>query len=438
MQPRRSERVTEQLREELAELIENEVADPRVDFVNVTRVQLSGDGKSALVLISPQAGEGREAELLRGLEHAKGFLRRELAVRLQLRYTPDLRFAIDHGPQNAERVETLLQRIQKRTRKPLTVVLLWLSAGLARGEWLRYESSAYAMGSTYTIAAYGEDRGQLSAGVEAAFNEVRRIDQMLSNYMAASELSEVNRDAYDHPVLASPEFFRLAEKCQEYSRQSEGAFDWTVGPLMHVWGFFRDSGRLPGKDEIQEALKTVGYQHVHLDPAERTVRFDLEGVELDPGGIGKGYAVDRMVAVLRESGVERALVSAAGSSIYGLGTPPDEPRGWRIRIRDPKSEEVTVAEVYLKDTSLSTSGSYEKFFEVEGKRYSHLMDPRTGFPARGMLSVSVLAPQTLDSEAWTKPVFINASEWTRTHLPEGLRAFVCEESKACYWTPGSP
>jgi thiamine biosynthesis lipoprotein len=435
MQPRRSERVVEQLREELAELIENEVADPRVGMVNVTRVQLSSDGKQALVLITPVERKKEETACLRGLESAKGFLRRELAGRLQLRHTPELRFAIDHGPSNVQRVETLLDRIHKRSRKPLALLLLCGSAGLLRGETLRYESSAYAMGSTFTIAAYGEDRAQLAAGVEAAFQEVRRIDHFLSNYIAASELSEVNRDGHRKAVLVSPEFFRLAEKCQEYSRLSEGAFDWTVGPLMRVWGFYRDSGRLPAKDEIAQALGKVGYQHVQLDPGERTVRFARDGMELDPGGIGKGYAVDRMVEVLRESGVQTALLSAAGSSIFGLGGPPGEPRGWRIRIRDPKSEAVTVDEIYLKDMSLSTSGAYEKFFEAEGKIYSHIMDPRTGYPAQGVVAASVLAPRTLDSEAWTKPVFINGGEWTRQHLPAGLRAFLCEAGKPCFWVP---
>jgi len=430
MRGRRSERAAEQIRAELAELVENEVADPRVGSVVVTGVRLSADGKQAEVLVSrPDRGEG-ERECLRGLESARGFLRHELATRLQLRHTPELRFTIDHGPEHARRVEVLLERIKKRA--PLLVLLL--AATSPGAEMLRYEASAPAMGSVYTVAAYHPDRANVSAAVEAAFREARRIDELLSNYRPDSELSEVNRRAAERPVKVSPELFDLLERCQQYSRLSEGAFDWTVGSLMRVWGFYKGSGRLPQRAAVEQALGSAGYQRLELDGERRTVRFQVAGMELDPGGIGKGYAVDRMLDVLREAGIEVALISASGSSIYALGSPPGE-KGWHVRVRDPKSESLTVAELYLKDQSFSTSGAYEKFFEAEGKTYSHIMDPRTGYPARGMASVSVLAPRTLDSEAWTKPLFVNGGQWARRRLPSGMRALLCEENKPCYWLP---
>jgi thiamine biosynthesis lipoprotein len=134
-------------------------------------------------------------------------------------------------------------------------------------------------------------------------------------------------------------------------------------------------------------------------------------VELDPGGIGKGYAVDRMVDVLRQQGFQIALVAGSDSSIYGMGAPPTEPKGWRVEIKDPRHPRKTAAEVFLKDMSMSTSGSYEKFFRAEGRIYAHIMDPRTGYPAQGSLSVSVIAPRTIDSEAWAKPYFVNGRQW---------------------------
>ena len=136
-------------------------------------------------------------------------------------------------------------------------------------------------------------------------------------------------------------------------------------------------------------------------------------MELDPGGIGKGYAVDRMVDVLRQQGFQIALVAGSDSTIYGMGAPPTEPKGWRVGIKDPRNPRRTVAEVFLKDMSLSTSGSYEKFFREKGRTYAHIMDPRTGYPAPGSGSVSVIAPRTIDSEAWAKPYFINGLLWTR-------------------------
>jgi thiamine biosynthesis lipoprotein len=291
------------------------------------------------------------------------------------------------------------------------------------------------MGSTYSIALYGYDRVKMEAAVDAAFDEVRRLDELLSNYQPGSQWSEVNRDAATKPVLVSPELFQLLSACLEYSRESEGAFDITVGPLMKVWGFYKGSGHLPHKPEIAAALAKVGYRHIRLDPAARTVRFDRPGVEMDPGGVGKGYAVDRMVEVLRQKGVRTAMVAGWGSSIYGMGAPPDEPLGWPVKIKDPRDNRKTLAEVWLKDSSMSTSGSYEKFFRAEGRVYAHIMDPRTGYPAQGSISVSVIAPRTVDSEVWAKPYFINGRQWAVKHRPKEFRVFFCEDrmEKPCAW-----
>jgi thiamine biosynthesis lipoprotein len=291
------------------------------------------------------------------------------------------------------------------------------------------------MGSAFSVVAYGRDRALLESAADAAFGEAGRLDGMLSNYLPASEWSRMNRTAGLRPLRLSAELFQLISDCMKYSQQSAGAFDITVGPLMKVWGFYRGEGGLPQRAEIRNALARTGYRHVRLDPAAQTIRFDQTGVELDPGGIGKGYAVDRMVEVLKGNGVEIALVSAAGSSIYGLGAPPDEPRGWRVTIRAPGNAKQSAAEVFLKNTSLSTSGSYEKFFWAEGRRYSHIMDPRTGYPAQGASSVSVLAPRTTDSEAWAKPYFINGRAWTAAHKPGGFSVFFCDDTtrKACSW-----
>jgi thiamine biosynthesis lipoprotein len=287
------------------------------------------------------------------------------------------------------------------------------------------------MGSIYTIAAYGEDRRQLETAVAQALEEARRLDQMLSNYQPDSEWSQVNRLAASRAVHVSEELFRLLSACAKYSRESEGAFDITVGPLMKVWGFYKGSGHLPHRAEVRGALGHVGYQNILLDSTAQTVRFAREGVEMDPGGIGKGYAVDRMADLLRQSGVRRALVSAAGSSIYAIGTPPGLP-GWSANIKNPKDTSRSVATVWLKDESMSTSGNYEKFFHAEGRLYSHIMDPRTGYPSMGMLSTSVVAPRTIDSEAWAKPYYILGRQWAANHRKKDVRVFFCEDK------PGAP
>jgi FAD:protein FMN transferase len=316
----------------------------------------------------------------------------------------------------------------------LVLGLLSSVCQLRAGEMLRLESSAEAMGSTYSVVIYDEDRGRMETAAEMAFDEVRRLDGLLSNYKPDSALSQVNRYAAERPVEVPQDLFDLLAACLEYSRESDGAFDITVGPLMKVWGFYKGTGHLPARGEVKKALESVGYRNVILDPKTHTVRFAKKGVELDPGGIGKGYAVDRMAEVLRKQRIEIALVSASGSSIYAMGAPPGEP-GWKVSIRDPKDEMKTVEDVVLKNESLSTSGNYEKFFEADGKIYAHIMDPRTGFPAPGMLSVSIVTPRTIDSEAWCKPFFINGRAWASKHKPEGTRAYFCEDKadQSCVW-----
>jgi thiamine biosynthesis lipoprotein len=293
------------------------------------------------------------------------------------------------------------------------------------------------MGTVFTVEMYGPDPEQLARAGDRALAEASRIDHLLSNYLPDSELSHVNRDAAKAPVKVSQELFDLLSTCVVVSRESEGTFDITVGPLMKVWGFFKDSGHLPSAQAVKDSLRKVGYQNVELNRPNRSVHFKQAGVELDPGGVGKGYAVDRMAAVLRQEGVHSALISGGGSSIFGLGTPPIDSRGWPIHINDPRNEKKTAADVYLKDRSLSTSGSYEKFFWADGKVYSHIMDPRSGYPAQGMLAVSVLSSRTLESEIWAKPYFILGRDWIRRHKPADFRVLMCldQPGAACAWLP---
>ena len=290
------------------------------------------------------------------------------------------------------------------------------------------------MGTTFSVVLYGDSPDRMAEAVNAAFAEVQRLNDLLSIYRPASVWSEINRFAGQKPVAVSPEVFALLTRCVRYSRRSEGAFDITVGPLMKAWGFFKGTGRRPSREEVAAALTKVGYRHLGLDKTRRTVRFGVEGMEINPGGIGKGYAVDRMVGILRRRGFAAALVMASSSSIYGLGAPPDEPRGWRIDIRHPqRPRQHSVTEVFLQDRSLSTSGGYAQRFMADGRIFSHIMDPRTGYPAPGMLLVSVTAPRAIDSEAWAKPCFIHGRSWAEKNQPKRFNAFFCEDGPEQTW-----
>jgi len=292
---------------------------------------------------------------------------------------------------------------------------------------IRFEETVDAMGTGITVVAYGEDRFRLQSAVNAALEEAKRLDELLSNYRPQSEWTLLNKTAGQQEFRASKELFDLLEACKRYTEASDGAFDISVGPLMKVWGFYKGSGRFPHRAEIRSALALVGFDKVHLNPATTSIRFPTQGMELDPGGIGKGYAVDRMAAILKNAGIRSALVTAGSSSIFAIGAPPTDSRGWQISIRHPKDPSKTLEVVYLKNESMSTSGNYEKFFRAEGKIWSHIMDPRTGYPAQGMYSVSVITPQCIDSEAWTKPYYINGRQWASGHKLKNSRVYLCED-----------
>ncbi len=289
----------------------------------------------------------------------------------------------------------------------------------------RYEDSRISMACAYSIVVYGEDESKLATAVTAAFDEVDRIDQLMSHYKPESPLSQLNRQAASQPVNVEPELFDFIAECLRYSRESNGAFDITVGPLLKTWGFFRGEGRMPTAEELAEARAKVGWQHVILNKQEKTIRFNRAGVELDLGGIAKGYAVDRAVRVLKQHGVSRALVSACGSTIYGLGAPPGED-GWKVKLRDPVSSQKTAMTVRLKDHALSVSGSYEKFFDLGGKRYSHIFDPRTGWPVQGVLSVAVLTKTGTAGDAMDNVFYVLGVEKSQKYLNglEGVEAFI--------------
>lgn len=295
---------------------------------------------------------------------------------------------------------------------------------------LRLRQSVSAMGSTFSIVVYGRDRDGMEAAVRAAFDEVHRLDGLLSSYRPESEWSLVNRRAAQEPVAVSPELFELISVCLEQSRETEGAFDITVGPLKKAWGFHRGTGSVPTAEELAAARRHVGYQFVELDAARQAVRFEHPGVELDPGGIGKGYAVDRMVEILRRHGLDSALVAGSKSSIFGLGVPPAGAGGWHAEIRSPERPGTAVARVLLNDASLSTSGTGEQRHWSAGQMHSHIVDPRTGWPVRTVAQVSVVTSRALDGEVWAKACLLNGPRWAANRKPDDCRVMFCGEDPA--------
>ncbi len=289
------------------------------------------------------------------------------------------------------------------------------SVGQVEEESVRYEASHDSMGTVFTVVAYGRDAKFLAQVANEVFEEIDRLDAQMSNYKAESELSAINRNATREPVLVEPHLFDLISDSIRYSQETSGAFDITVGPLLKSWGFFRGEGRVPPPAELAQVMARVGYRHIRRDHDRRAIRFDVGGLELDLGGLAKGYAVDRGVNVLRSYGVGSALVSAGTSSIYALGAPPCEP-SWRISLRDPYEKGKVGDVVRLRNYSLSVSGSYEKFFKLDGTTYSHIIDPRNGKPVQGMLAAAVLGPQAVETDALSTALFVLGEQGSRPYL----------------------
>jgi FAD:protein FMN transferase len=288
--------------------------------------------------------------------------------------------------------------------------------GQPQAQPTRFHLSHKAMGTEFTIDLYASDEAAAGHAANLAFEEVDRLDELLSNYRASSELSRIGREAGAGPVTTDPETFHFLERSLYWSQQSSGAFDITVGPLLRVWGFYQHGGRVPSSSELEAVRNTIGWEKLHLNPIDRSVVFSTHrAMDLDPGSIGKGFAVDSAVRVLREAGVRCALISAGGSTLYAIGAPPNE-TGWPIKVMDPRFTDVLATTVYLKDTSLSSGACTQKFFIKDGHRYCHIFNPQTMRPVEGVLQTTVISPSATDSDALSTVVFVLPPEASRRLL----------------------
>jgi len=261
------------------------------------------------------------------------------------------------------------------------------------------------MGSLLEITAYG-DVDRCRPALEAAYAEVRRLEAIFSPFRAESELSRINREAPCGPVKADPELIDVLTKSLAFARQTGGAVDVTVGPLMRLWRHRSSEMNAipPSSEQVERTLRLVGYQHVVVDSDRSTVAYQHAGMSIEFGAIGKGYAVDRAVKVLEHHGVRAALVSF-GSSLYALGSPTDRD-GWRIAIRHPEDRGRVMDTIMLRDVALSTSGNDQQSMRLADRWYGHIMDPRTGYPSEGLACVSVLARTAVEADALSTAVFV--------------------------------
>ncbi len=281
--------------------------------------------------------------------------------------------------------------------------------------------ACHAMATRFEIVLHGDNPVALRAAGEEALEEINHLEAQLSLFRPESEISHLNASAARRPVRVSPPLFALLEHARRLNDESGGAFDITIAPLMQCWGFMGGSGHFPTAGDLAAARARVGMSLVHLDPVDLTVEFAREGVMLDFGAIGKGYAIERAAQILVEAGVTNALLHGGTSTIYALGHPPDS-ESWRVAIGNPNPQRTSpaggpgsqsghtsdlrvdsaanlLAAVSLEDEALSVSAVSGKFFRAEGKSYGHVLDPRTGEPAANAVLAAVALPSATETDA---------------------------------------
>ncbi len=300
----------------------------------------------------------------------------------------------------------------------------------------------HAMATRFELVLPGEDETALRAAGEEALREVDRLENQLSLYRPGSEIAQLNARAARESVQVSPELFALLQHAQRLHAETEGAFDITIGPLVRCWGFMTNEGRLPDPGAVAEAHAKVGMGLVQLDDRRRAVRFAREGVMLDLGAIGKGYAVERGAELLREAGVGSALFHGGTSTVCAIGHPP-EAEAWSVAIERPPQTVGVISfpelpAVRLKDESLSVSAIWGRVFQSDGKNYGHVMDPRTGQPVDGAWLSAVVLPAATETDALSTALLtlgVTGLERIASRR-RGLRALLVTDSGDVATSPG--
>ena len=280
----------------------------------------------------------------------------------------------------------------------LTLFLLVASCPL-QAQWLHEEQDI--MGTRITVEVASDDQQAGQQAIDAVMAEMRRIDRAMSPYRPDSELARLNLHAADRPVPVSQELFTLLQRAQSFSRLTNGAFDITFASAGFLYDYRQH--KKPDPATLRKAVSTINYHNVALEPATHSVHFLKPGVKIDLGGIGKGHAVDQAIRLLRKNAIENALVTAGGDTRV-IGARWGRP--WQIGIRDPRHKDKMVAMIPLQDVAVSTSGDYERFFEEDGVRFHHIINPKTGDSARALQSVTIIGPDATTTDALSTSVFV--------------------------------
>jgi thiamine biosynthesis lipoprotein len=272
-----------------------------------------------------------------------------------------------------------------------------------------FEAVEPHMGTLVRIKLYADGARQAKSAFRAAFDRIAQLDDALSDYKPASELNRICRTAVARPVAAGADLFRVLEASQKLAGETDGAFDVTLGPVIRLWRQARNTHRLPDAAALREAAGRCGYRKLHLDPAKRTVMLDQAGMQLDAGGIAKGYAADAALSILAQLGIRSALVAASGDLAFG--DPPPGQRGWKIGVDSFDRPEAAFTRVLeLSNAAVSTSGDGEQHLDIDGTRYSHIVDPATLMGLSRQITVTIIARHGIDADGLATAVSVLGPE----------------------------
>ncbi len=318
----------------------------------------------------------------------------------------------------------------------LVVYLANRPGGASEPKGTYHSPTLFAMDTTLELTVQGRSTAQAKADVDAAVALARQIEADTSRFKSESDVAKINANAGVSAVPVHADTLYLVQTSLEYARATGGAFDITIAPVEELWGFYTQKYRVPSPQEIQSTLPLVGYERVQVDPAGSTVMLADKGMQIDLGGITKGYAVQEMYNLLKQRGVQHALINFGGA-VGALGRRSDG-KEWVVGIKHPRAEGgELVGELHISNNFVSSSGDYERFFVQDGKRYCHILDPATGYQPREVISTTLVGPNSTADDILSTALFVMGQQKGLEFMKSqsGTEALIIDGAGKIFFTP---
>ncbi|MEZ4969964.1 MAG: FAD:protein FMN transferase [Flavobacteriaceae bacterium] len=307
-------------------------------------------------------------------------------------------------------------------KNPLIIGMVFLMCSFAFSQEVAQRRTTKLMGSRFDITIVAQDKATADRYIDKAVEEISRIEKLISSWNPNSQTSDINKNAGILPVKIDQELFDLIERCITVSKITDGAFDITYASMDKIWKYDGSMTKMPSKEAIENSIAKIGYQLIVLDKKAQTVFLKSEGMKIGFGAVGKGYAADKVRSLLKSEGVSAGIINASGD-LTTWGKQPDG-TDWMVGITNPLNKNNIFSWFPVVNAAVATSGNYEKFITLNGVKYSHIIDPRTGYPSTGIQSVTIFAHSAELCDALATSVFITGTE-TGIHMINQIKGVEC-------------